>query len=78
MPNQLIQEGLAARSDDTVDRRNVFYELTENGLALLNSELARRTEFLCGRLSRLTDAEKGSFAKAVEKVPVGIQKLANR
>lgn len=78
MLNQLVQEGLAARSDDTVDRRNVFYELTETGLALLNSELARRTEFLCRRLSRLADAEKASFAKAVEKVLVGVQKLANR
>ena len=78
MLNQLVQEGLVARSDDTVDRRNVFYALTEAGLALLNSELARRTGFLCGRLSRLTEAEKGSFAKAVEKVLVGVEKLANR
>ena len=77
MLNQLVQEGLAGRSNDTVDRRNVFYELTETGLALLNSELARRAEFLCGRLSRLADAEKASFAKAVEKVSLGVQKLAN-
>ena len=78
MLNQLVQEGLAARSDDTVDRRNVLYELTETGLALLNSELTRRTEFLCGRLSRLADAEKASFARAIEKVLAGVQKLANR
>jgi DNA-binding MarR family transcriptional regulator len=78
MLNQLVQEGLATRSDDTVDRRNVLYELTETGRALLNSELARRTEFLCGRLSRLADAEKASFARAVEKVLVGVEKLADR
>lgn len=78
MLNQLVQEGLAARSDDTEDRRNVFYELTKTGLALLNSELARRTDFLCGRLSRLGGTEKASFAKAIETVLAGVQKLANR
>lgn len=78
MLNQLVKEGLAARSDDTEDRRNVFYELTEKGFALLNSELTRRTDFLCARLGRLAGVEKASFAKAVEKVIVGVKKLADR
>ena len=78
MLNQLVQEGLAARSYDTEDRRNVFYELTETGLALLNSELARRTDFLCERLSRLVDAEKANFAKAIETLLAWVPKLGNR
>ena len=78
MLNQLVQEGLAARSDDAVDRRNVFYELTETGLALLNSELARRTAFLCRRLSRFEGSEKASFAKAIETVLGGVQKIRDK
>ncbi|MGA2478926.1 MAG: MarR family winged helix-turn-helix transcriptional regulator [Spirochaetia bacterium] len=75
MLNQLVQEGLATRSNDTEDRRNVFYELTETGLAFLDSELARRTDFLCGELRRLGSAEKASLTKAIETVLMVVQKL---
>jgi DNA-binding MarR family transcriptional regulator len=75
MLNQLVQEGLAARSDDTQDRRNVFYELTKTGLALLNAELARRTNIISGKLSRLGDPEMTSLAKAIETMLEGIKKL---
>jgi MarR family transcriptional regulator, organic hydroperoxide resistance regulator len=78
MLNQLVQDGLAVRSEDPEDRRNVFYELTQTGLALLDSELARRTDLLCRRLSRLRGTEKVSFAKAVEKVLSGVQKIGTR
>ena len=78
MLNQLVQEGLAARNEDTEDRRNVFYALTAAGLALLNSELTRRTDFLCERLNRLRRTEKASLAKAIEIVLAGVQKLGNK
>lgn len=78
MLNQLVREGLVTRSDDPEDRRNVFYELTASGRALLSSEMARRTEFFRGRLSRFGSAEKASFARAIEKVLAGLQKLASK
>ncbi len=75
MLNQLVQEGLATRSDDTEDRRNVFYEITGAGLALLNAELARRIDIICGRLSKLASVEKKDLAKAIETVLAGVQRL---
>ncbi len=78
MLNQLVKEGLVARSEDTKDRRNVFYELTGTGLGILNAALARRTDFLSGRLIRLESTEKASFAAAIESVLAGVEKLADR
>lgn len=77
MLNQLVLEGLAARSDDQEDRRNVYYEITRAGLALLNAELARRTDIICGRLRRLAGAEKKDFAKAIDTMLAGVQRLSN-
>ncbi len=64
MLNQLVQDGLVARSDDPSDRRNVFYQLTDGGLNAVNVALAMRTGFLCERLRRLGEAEKMRFASA--------------
>ncbi len=61
MLNRMVEEGLAARSEDPGDRRNVNYELTAAGTARLEGELERRTELVRIGLGRMGDAEKTRF-----------------
>ena len=78
MLNQLVQEGLVARSDDPADRRNVFYELTDAGLNVVNAAVAMRVESLCERLGRLGEAEKARFARALAVVLSMVDGLKSR
>lgn len=78
MLNQLVEDGLVARSDDPSDRRNVFYQLTDGGLNAVNAALAMRTGFLCERLRRLGEAEKVRFASALALVISTVDKLKSR
>jgi len=75
MLNRMVEENLAARTEDPDDRRNVSYELTTAGSARLEGELERRAELVRGGLGRMGDAEKARFARAIETVRAGVEKL---
>ncbi len=75
MLNQLVHEGFVSRSDDEADRRNVFYVLTDAGLAAVDTALARRVDLLCGRLERFGETEKARLAGALATVMAGVEKL---
>jgi MarR family transcriptional regulator, organic hydroperoxide resistance regulator len=77
MLNHMVEEGLAARTEDQDDRRNVSYELTAAGAARLSAELERRTDLIGGALDRMGTAEKSRFASAIEAVISGIGRLTN-
>ena len=77
MLTQLVRDGLVVRSDDPADRRNVFYELTDPGLELVNTALAGRVEFLCERLAHLSQIEKAHFASALAVVLSTVDKLTS-
>jgi DNA-binding MarR family transcriptional regulator len=76
MLTQLVQEGFVSRSEDSEDRRNVFYELTDTGLSIVDSALAGRITMICERLVRLGETEKSRFASALATVIAGVEKLA--
>jgi DNA-binding MarR family transcriptional regulator len=75
MLNRMVDERLAARTEDPDDRRNVSYELTAAGSARLEAELERRAELVRDGLGRMGDAEKARFARAIETVLAGVEKL---
>jgi DNA-binding MarR family transcriptional regulator len=75
MLNHMVSEGLAARTEDREDRRNVSYELTASGVGLLSAEIERRTGLICKALNRMGAAEKTRFAKAIETILSGIATL---
>jgi DNA-binding MarR family transcriptional regulator len=75
MLNHMVDEGLAARTEDPDDRRNVSYELTAAGGARLEAEFQRRTELVRAGICRMGDAEKRRFARAIEVVQSGVEKL---
>ena len=75
MLNRMVEEGLAARTEDTDDRRNVSYELTAAGTARLEGEFERRTELVRIGLGRMGYVERDRFADAIETVLAGVAKL---
>jgi len=75
MLNRMVDEGLAARTEDPDDRRNVSYELTAAGAAKLEAEFGRRTEVVRAGLARMGGAERVRFASAIETVLAGVEKL---
>lgn len=75
MLNRLVDEGYAERTGDPKDRRNAFYELTASGLELLSAEIARRTGLVAARLEGFTRTEREGFAKGIESVFAGLEKL---
>ncbi len=75
MLNRMVEEGFAARTEDPDDRRNVSYELTAAGAARLDAEIERRTDLVRGALGRMGSAEKARFARAIETLLAGVEKL---
>jgi DNA-binding MarR family transcriptional regulator len=75
MLNRMVDDGLAARTGDPDDRRNVSYELTTAGSARLEAEFERRAELVRAGLGRMGEAEKVRFARAIETVLAGVEKL---
>lgn len=75
MLNHMVDDGLAARTEDPDDRRNVNYELTAAGSARLEAEFERRAELVRAGLGRMGEAEQVRFARAIETVLAGVEKL---
>jgi DNA-binding MarR family transcriptional regulator len=75
MLNRMVEEKLAARTEDPDDRRNVSYELTPAGGDRLDAELERRAELVRGGLGRMGGSERARFARAIEIVLAGVEKM---
>ena len=75
MLNRMVEEGLAARAEDPGDRRNVNYELTSGGSARLDAELQRRADAVGEAIGRMAEADKNRFARAIDTVLAGVEKL---
>jgi DNA-binding MarR family transcriptional regulator len=75
MLNRMVEEGFAARAEDPEDRRNVFYELTPAGSTRLKGEIERRTDLIQEKLRAFGGAEMARFARAIETVLSGVEKL---
>lgn len=75
MLNRLVDEGYAERTGDAQDRRSTFYALTRPGLDLLKAEIARRTGIVAARMDGLSKAERERFARGIESVFAGLQRL---
>ena len=60
----LVESGLVARTDDPLDRRQVFISLTAPGLLLLNETRRRRDAWMATRLKGISAEEREVLVKA--------------
>ncbi|HNE05172.1 MAG TPA: MarR family transcriptional regulator [Anaerolineales bacterium] len=62
----LVKKGLLTRVQSTKDRRYVTLALTEKGNALLDTVFKETRTWMKGRMSKLTNEELESIAKAMQ------------
>jgi len=60
----LVESGLVTRTDDPLDRRQVFISLTAQGLLLLNETRRRRDAWMATRLKGISAEEREVLVKA--------------
>ncbi|MGH1561789.1 MarR family winged helix-turn-helix transcriptional regulator [Mumia sp. DW29H23] len=56
--NCLVEKGLADRATHPSDRRQVVVSISDDGIAILDAERARRDSWLASRLAALTTEER--------------------
>jgi DNA-binding MarR family transcriptional regulator len=66
--DDLMAAKLVTRSEDEKDRRNIVVSLTGKGKRALADFLKKRTEKVKKRIDRLTNSEKKSLLKILEKL----------
>ena len=76
LAGQLANEGLVIRSEDPGDRRNVFYELSESGLGLVDGAVAGRLDRIRAKLKAVADADRLRFDEALRTVLTTTRALA--
>lgn len=60
----LVERGLVTRTDDPLDRRQVFISLTPQGLLLLNETRRRRDAWMATRLKGISAEEREVLVRA--------------
>lgn len=63
--DRLVDSGLLARSESTLDRRNLMLELTLEGQALIDELIEHRSSAIATILERLPDSRRRTLANAM-------------
>ena len=73
--NKLVEKGYVYREEDTRDRRNTFYGITEEGRRVLNEEIDEILEIMSAKFSLLEEEELNRLSTAMDEVKDIIAKL---
>jgi MarR family transcriptional regulator, organic hydroperoxide resistance regulator len=59
--NKLVDNGYVYREEDKKDRRNTFYDITDDGFKILQIEKTNRFKILNDKLDKLSEDKKAKF-----------------
>lgn len=59
--NKLVDSGYVYREEDKKDRRNTFYDITDDGLKILEIERVNRFKILNDKIDKLSEDKKIKF-----------------
>lgn len=65
--NKLVEQGYVYREEDTKDRRNTFYGLTEEGRKTLDREIEKFLSIIGQKIEKLDDDAKNRLFVAVSE-----------
>lgn len=65
--NKLVEQGYVYREEDTKDRRNTFYGLTEEGRNVLDSEMEKFLSIIDRKIETLDEDPKSRLFAAVSE-----------
>lgn len=66
--NKLVDNGYVYREEDKKDRRNTFYDITDNGVKTLEIEKANRFKILDNKIDKLSEDKKVKFYETLRNL----------
>lgn len=66
--NKLVDQGYVYREEDSNDRRNTFYALTEEGKIVTNEEIERFIEIIEAKVEVLEESKQNILLTALDDV----------
>ncbi|MGL5506753.1 MAG: MarR family winged helix-turn-helix transcriptional regulator [Paraclostridium sp.] len=65
--NKLVEQGYVYRKEDTKDRRNTFYGITEKGEEIANQEIEKFMNIISNKLNSIDEDKKNELRTSLEK-----------
>lgn len=65
--NKLVEQGYVYREEDTKDRRNTFYGITEKGDEIINIEIDKFMNIINDKIDKLHLDKKKELEKSLQK-----------
>lgn len=65
--NKLVEQGYVYREEDTKDRRNTFYGITEEGKAVANQEIEKFMDIISNKLKSIDEEKREELRESLEK-----------
>jgi len=59
--NKLVDKGYVYREENKKDRRNTFYDITNDGVEILKTEKANRFKIINDKINKLSEDDKERF-----------------
>lgn len=73
--NKLVEQGYVYREEDTKDRRNTFYGITEKGEEVSNQEVEKFMNIISSKIDSIDKDEKKELSKSLKKTQEIINEL---
>lgn len=73
--NKLVEKEYVFREEDSRDRRNTFYGITEKGNEVMNGEVEKFVEISKNKLNELSQEDKDTFSVSLLSVSNIMNKL---
>lgn len=73
--NKLVEKGYVYREEDSRDRRNTFYGITEKGEEIIDSEIEKFIYIASNKLNRLSDNDKNSLTESLKIISIMTEKI---
>lgn len=73
--NKLVEKEYVFREEDSRDRRNTFYGITEKGNEVMNGEVEKFVEISKNKLNELSQEDKDTFSVSLLNVSNIMNKL---
>lgn len=73
--NKLVEKDYVYREEDSRDRRNTFYGITEKGDKVICSEIEKFVSIASNKLNRLSENDKNSLTESLKTINIITKKI---
>lgn len=73
--NKLVEKQYVYREEDSRDRRNTFYGITEKGESIINSEIEKFVSIASSKVNELSQDDKDTLTESLKNVSNMVGKI---